>query len=167
MIKRLQNDFTAAAFAVNGSGLFVVSASFLVGAAAAILYLQRFGTALCGKVFPLAAFICTGIIVETIILGCSLIGETVLPVCAALFGALVCICSASVRLLGAEYVRLAVSFVILTPVFFVTASEGMVYSEFLGASVYAKQAPPGREKYVLYACIAFVISTGVFHAMCI
>ena len=162
MIKRLQNDFTAAAFAVNGSGLFVVSVSFLVGAAAAILYLQRFGTALCGKVFPLAAFICTGIIVETIILGCSLIGETVLP-----FWALVCICSASVRLLGAEYVRLAVSFVILTPVFFVTASEGMVYSEFLGASVYAKQASPGREKYVLYACIAFVISTGVFHAMCI
>lgn len=144
-----------------------MTASFLAGAVVAVLYLQRLGTDLCDKVFPLSIFICMGLIIETIVLGCSLIGETVVPLCAALLGGLVSICSAEIRLIGTGYIKIVTAFVILTPVFFVIATEGISYSGFLSASVYERQAPPGREKFILYACVAFVISTGVFHAMCI
>lgn len=167
MIKRLQNGFAASRSRGSENGLFAVSASFLSGAVIAVLYLQRFGTDICGKVFPLSVFICMGLIIETIVLGCSLIGETVVPLCAALLGGLVSICSAEIRLIGTGYIKIVAAFVILTPVFFVIATEGISYSGFLSASVYERQAPPGREKFVLYACVAFVISTGVFHAMCI
>lgn len=167
MIKRLQNDFAPAGNTAAFNELFTVSASFLAGALAALFYMQRFGTDICGRAFPFAVFACMAIILETIVLGCSLIGEAVVPVCAMLLGALVCICSNEIRLYEVTYAKTAVAFAILTPVFFVIATEGMGYSCFLSASVCARPVSPGREKYILYACIAFVISTGVFHAMCI
>lgn len=167
MIKRLQNDFDSTDKTAGFNGLFAVSAAFLAGAFAALLYMRRFGTDICSIAFPFAVFVCLGIILETIVLGCSLIGETVVPVCAMLLGALVCICSNAIRLSKAAYAKTAVAFIILIPVFFVIAAEGINYSGFLSASVYARPVSPGREKYILYACVAFVISTGVFHAMCI
>ena len=167
MIKRLQNDFIEENTCEYNGGLLLVSASFLTGAAAAVYYMERFGTESFAGVLPYSALICAGILLEAIILGCSVIGGSVLPVCSAAYGAFTAVCSAVVRLQKTGYVRTAAVFVLLTPIFFVTAVEGISYSDYVCTSVYARHAAPGREKYVLYACISFVIAASVIYAACI
>lgn len=164
MIKRLHSGFKTDFLTVNDSSCLAVSASFLTGAAAAIFYMHSCGTQYCMSVLSASAVICAVIIIQTIILGCSVIGGAVLPVCSALYGALVCMCSAAVKLQGRADIKHIAVFAVMTPVFFVTAAEGMLYADCVSESRYARPADPGSEKFIVYACVSLVITVGVLRA---
>lgn len=164
MIKRLQNGFRIGSSTERDGCCLAVSAAFLSGAAIAACYICRSGAQYCTSILSRSAAICAAIVMQTIILGCSVIGGTVLPVCSALYGALVCFCSAAVRLQGKADAKHIAIFVVMTPVFFSTASEGIFYADLVSECRYLIPAESGSEKFVVYACAALFVTAVVLRA---
>lgn len=161
MIKRLQNGFRVGSSTGHDGCCLTVSAAFLSGAAIAMYYICRTGTQYCTSILSVSAAVCAAIVIQTIILGCSVIGGVALPVCSALYGALVCFCSAAVRLQGKADMKYIAVFAVMTPVFFSTASEGILYADLVSEYRYLRPSEPGSEKFVVYACVALFVTLGI------
>lgn len=167
MLKRRHNGFEKE---INGERPFkseLLPIFFVIGAGMMLLWLRLSTSAELLSCGSYSILLCALVLVRSAVLGGSFAGVIFQPLYAAIFGAAVCLFSASQKFCetGADLKGIA-ALVLMTPAFFAVSAEGLRFSSELSENSGARRVHlKYRKKYIFLFCVCGGIFAAVLYSV--